>query len=58
MEPLNHGNLYFNIVKNGICWGSSTLPKVLKTKILRRSNNAECQSSVASVQTKQRRKKD
>jgi hypothetical protein len=37
------------------CWGSSPLPKVLKTKNLRRSNNAECRSSVTSAQTKQRR---
>jgi hypothetical protein len=40
------------------CWGSSTLPKVLKTNIRRRSNIAECRSSVTSVQAKQRRKKD
>jgi hypothetical protein len=40
------------------CWGSSTLPNVLKTKTLRRSNNAECRSSVTLAQTKQKRKKD
>jgi hypothetical protein len=39
--------------RRSYCWGSSTLPKVLKTKILRRSNIVECRSSVASVQTKQ-----